>query len=378
MKNPFRYGGIVSDPYFADRTAELTELAREMENLNRVFLVSPRRFGKTCLLHYLKNSLEKNGAACIYIDLNAFPDLRGFAAAMTSLAAKALESNRDRLLKIFNGFQRLRPKVTVDPDGHINAGLELAVGEKEALAALVEGMNQTEVLAKKRGRHLIIIIDEFSDIEKYDGKTIEKVLRSVIQTQDHIGYIFSGSEESIMLDMIRDKKRAFYKMGRLMKLGPINRAAYIRFIMKWLGDGGFEATEEDIKRLIEIGEDVPYNIQRMCHAMWEAILDKKTVDLELIETLPGIIARQDSAHYEMAWQTATQSQKILLIALANDPQALPFSKDFQIKHGIGPSSSIKASLASLKKKGILFQTLEGRYRFVDQFMPYWIDEIRAV
>jgi hypothetical protein len=38
----------------------------------------------------------------------------------------------------------------------------------------------------------------------------------------------------------------------------------------------------------------------------------------------------------------------------------------------GSLSVIKASLDSLLKKGILYKTLEGRYRFADRFMPYWI------
>ena len=46
MRNPFRYGGIVTGPYFADRKQEIEELRREIENINRVFLVSPRRLGK--------------------------------------------------------------------------------------------------------------------------------------------------------------------------------------------------------------------------------------------------------------------------------------------------------------------------------------------
>jgi hypothetical protein len=92
--------------------------------------------------------------------------------------------------------------------------------------------------------------------------------------------------------------------------------------------------------------------------------------------LPVTIARQDSAHYEMLWQSATQAQRVLLIALADDSEALPFSKDFQMKHGIGPSSSIKASLASLMKKGIINKSQEGRYRFADHFMPFWIKDLR--
>ena len=79
MENPFKYGGIVRGPYFADRSEELAELVQEMNNLSRVFLVSPRRFGKTCLLFNLMDKLHDLGLATAYLDLNAYPDVRGFA-----------------------------------------------------------------------------------------------------------------------------------------------------------------------------------------------------------------------------------------------------------------------------------------------------------
>jgi hypothetical protein len=73
----------------------------------------------------------------------------GIAGAMTAMTARALESNTDRLLKIFSGFYRLRPKLGMDHDGNLSAGLELAVGEKDVLEALVEGMAHAEALAAK-------------------------------------------------------------------------------------------------------------------------------------------------------------------------------------------------------------------------------------
>lgn len=377
MKNPFQYGGIVSGPYFADRGDEIKELRREMENNNRVFLVSPRRYGKTCLLHQLRSVLKKRGMDCAYIDLNAFPDLRGFAAALTAMTARALESNTDRLLKIFSGFSRLRPKLGLDADGNLSAGLELAAGDKNAIEALIEGLAHAQALAAKKKRKLVVIIDEFSDIDKYNGRTVEKALRSEIQKQDRVGYIFSGSEQSTILAMINDRQRAFYKLGRIMKLGPIKKQSYIGFILAWLEKGGYRANPADIERIFEIGVEVPYNIQRLCHAMWESAVETRIIDSELIAELPVKIARQDSAHYEMIWQTATQAQRGLLIALAGDPEALPFSRDFQLRHGVGPSSSIKASLVSLEKKSIIHRALDGRYRFADRFMPYWIEDIRT-
>ena len=375
MENPFRYGGVVSGPYFADRRSELKELKQEMANLNHVFLVSPRRFGKTCLLLNLIETLKHNAMACTYIDLNAFPDIRSFAGALAGLTTGALETNTDKLLKIFSGFQKLRPKVSVEPDGTISAGLELAVGEKDSLSALLEGMDHAERLAIKKKKKLVVIIDEFSDLEKYNGQSIEKALRSEIQKQTRIGYIFSGSEESVMVSMIRDRKRAFYKLGRIMELGPIKRNAYTDFILGWLNKGGFTINDDDLQRVFEIGKDVPYNIQRLCNVMWNNAGDTKAIQPALIDELPVIIARQDSPHYEMLWRSASQLQKMLLIALSKDQAAKPFSKDFQLKHGLGPSSSIKASLDSLLKKGILSKTLQGSYYFTDTFMPYWIDSI---
>ena len=375
MENPFKYGGVVSGPFFADRQNELKELKLEMANLNHVFLVSPRRFGKTCLLLNLVETLKHDAMACTYIDLNAFPDIRSFAGALAGLATGALETNTDKLLKIFSGFQKLRPKVTVEPDGTINAGLELAVGEKDSLPALLEGMDHAERLAIKKKKKLVVIIDEFSDLEKYNGQSIEKALRSAIQKQTRIGYIFSGSEESVMLSMIRDRKRAFYKLGRIMELGPIKRNAYTDFILGWLNKGGFTINDDDLQRVFEIGKDVPYNIQRLCNVMWNNAGDTKAIQPALIDELPVIIARQDSPHYEMLWRSASQLQKMLLIALSKDQAAKPFSKDFQLKHGLGPSSSIKASLDSLLKKGILSKSLQGSYYFTDTFMPYWIDSI---
>ena len=372
MENPFKYGGVVRGPYFADRKSEIKELKREMVNLNRVFLLSPRRFGKTCLLLRLMETLKREKVACAYLDLNAFPDIRSFASALTALTSEALETNKDKLLKIFAGFQNLRPTVSIDPEGKISAGLELAVKEKDALDALLEGMRHAEKLAAEKKKKLVVIIDEFSDLDKYNGRSVEKAIRSEIQKQTHIGYIFSGSEQSVMLAMIRDRKRTFYKLGRIMELGPIERGAYGRFVMGWLKKGGYTVNENGLETIFQLGRDVPYNIQRLCNVMWDHTMETKVIKPDLIGKLPVIIAQQDSPHYEMLWRSASQPQKILLIALSKDQTAKPFSKDFQLRHGIGPSSSIKASLDSLIKKGILFKTLQGGYRFVDGFMPYWI------
>lgn len=376
MINPFKYGGIVREPYFADRSKEMSELIREMENLGIVFLVAPRRFGKTCLLFNLMDELNKLDFCTAYIDLNAYPDVKSLAGAFTHLTTKALESNTEKLFKILSGFQRLRPRISIGHDGTLTGTVEVATDDKEAVSALLEGMRHAEKLAKKKGKRLVIIIDEFSDLPKYDGQTLEKVMRSEIQQHDHIGYIFSGSEQSVMLSMIQDKTRAFYKLGRIMDLGPIDRKTYLDFIYDWLINGAYRVQKHDLEKIFALVGDVPYDIQRLSHALWEMARETGNITNDLIHCLPMVVAEQDSPHYELLWQTASQQQKTLLMALSREPDTKPFSRKFQLTYGIGPSSSIKASLDSLVKKRILFKTIEGVYRFSDTFMPYWINALR--
>lgn len=373
MENPFRYGGIVEGDFFADRLEELDELTREMQSLNRVFLVSQRRLGKTCLLFNLMTRLRREGFAAAYLDLNACPDLPTLAANWTQVASRAMESNAEKLLKIFSGLKRLRPKVSVGPDGSLSAGVEVASKDPaEGVTALIEGMRNAEEVAGRRDKKLVILVDEFSDLPKYDGDTLEKALRSEIQRHTRIGYIFSGSEHSVMLAMCRDRTRAFYKMGRIMELGPIPRAAYGEFIKGWMEHGGYKIEDPELYHLFTLAEDIPYNVQRMSNILWEMARNAPNITREMIDELPRVIAKQDSAHFELVWQSASQQQKILLMALASEPAGKPFSRDFQLTYGIGPSSSIKASLESLVRKGILSRSPSGTYQFSDTFMRYWI------
>ena len=376
LDNPFNFGGVVRGSQFADRQQELNTLEREMLNLGRVFLISPRRFGKTCLLLNLTAKLRALNIATIYLDLHAYPDLHGLAAAYTSRAANALESNRDKLVRTLSQLKRLRPKLSVGNEGSISAGVEIAHPETDAVAALLEGMRYAQNLAYQKGRKLVVIIDEFSDLTKYDGDTLEKALRSEIQQHSHVGYVMSGSEQNVMLAMLQDRRRAFYRLGRIMELGPIPRDVYTTFILAWFEKGGYQIAAKDLDPIFELSEDVPYNIQRMCANLWEMARNAKRVTADLIRMLPQRIVRQDAPFYELLWQTASQIQKTLLMALSQDPTQRPFSKSFMLTHRLGPPSSIRASLNSLVKKGLLFRTADGHYRFTDAFMPVWIKALQ--
>ena len=69
MQNPFRFGSVVSGEDFADRRRELADLGRELAGGQHVFLLSPRRYGKTSLILTLLERLRAQGLLTAYVDV---------------------------------------------------------------------------------------------------------------------------------------------------------------------------------------------------------------------------------------------------------------------------------------------------------------------
>ncbi len=50
MKNPFKFGTIVDEPYFINRKKEIAKVLSLLGSENHLVVISPRRFGKSSLI----------------------------------------------------------------------------------------------------------------------------------------------------------------------------------------------------------------------------------------------------------------------------------------------------------------------------------------
>jgi len=50
MRNPFQYGRELGTDSLVDRQEEVTEVINTITEANKLFLVGPRRYGKTSIL----------------------------------------------------------------------------------------------------------------------------------------------------------------------------------------------------------------------------------------------------------------------------------------------------------------------------------------
>ncbi len=61
MRNPFEYGGVVSGQAFCNRERETADLIRAMEDAQKLFVFSERRYGKTSLVRAALAKLPRKG-----------------------------------------------------------------------------------------------------------------------------------------------------------------------------------------------------------------------------------------------------------------------------------------------------------------------------
>src|SRR5262245_37909621 len=92
MQNPFVYGEVVPPPAFVDRVLELDRLVADLTAGQKVFLISPRRYGKSSLIRQALSAMTRRGALTIELTVSSFSSyvafLEGYAQAVAAAELK--------------------------------------------------------------------------------------------------------------------------------------------------------------------------------------------------------------------------------------------------------------------------------------------------
>src|SRR3954469_23789930 len=88
MDNPFVYGEVVPSAAFVNRVVELDRLTGDLAAGQKVFLISPRRYGKSSLIRHALAALARRGTLTIEVTVSSFSSyvafLEGYARALIS------------------------------------------------------------------------------------------------------------------------------------------------------------------------------------------------------------------------------------------------------------------------------------------------------
>jgi hypothetical protein len=227
-------------------------------------------------------------------------------------------------------------------------------------------------IAADRRRPLAIALDEFQGIAAFDGGQIEQTLRSAVQNQRVVGYVFAGSEPSLMERML-GPKRPFYKAGPVMRLGKIAPALFAEAIEKRFSESGIRSEPGLGEAIVDLAGNLPYDVQRLAHEVWDdgraAGLRRVGLD-DLHATLGRLLGEQDP-FFESLWQRLTLPQRAALRAVVFEEGREMLSTDTRARYRLGGASTVQAALAALTRLDHITRE-DGRYMVVDSLFREWV------
>ena len=83
-ENPFVYGEIVPAQAFVGRDVELQRLTTDLGSSQKVFLISPRRYGKSSLVRQACAALARQRIATLEFTVSSFSSYVAFLESMAS------------------------------------------------------------------------------------------------------------------------------------------------------------------------------------------------------------------------------------------------------------------------------------------------------
>ncbi len=268
MENPFSYGGVVGDGAFCDRRQELDDLQEMMLSAGRCFVYAERRMGKTSLIQRALATLPPKKCLPVYIDLWPTDGSASFAVATARALTLASATKVGRLLELAKMlFSRLRPSVSIDDTGQptVEFGVETRTVEKPDL---VEVLAAPQILAKQTKKTVVVVFDEFQQILQYDDDLTERQLRSSIQHQENVSYLFLGSRKNLLQHMFLGQSRPLYRAAAHYPLGPIATEQWQPFIASRFRKAKKKIGRRQIANLCEQTEGHPFYTQHLCHVLW--------------------------------------------------------------------------------------------------------------
>lgn len=386
--NPFEYGRELEPDELADRIEIVAKVADTMLHGRKLFLIGPRRFGKTSVIRAAELKAISDGACVLRYDASAFPTITDLAARLAADAATAfagsLAGAADRIVKTATEmFGRLQPSVTIRPDGSVSItlGMDITTGVSARVVPLLSDvLDGVERGAKKLGRPVAVVLDEFQDVVERGGVEAEAQIRAAVQRHKNVGYVFAGSKTRLMIDMT-SAGRPFYNLGDREFLGPVPRADLARTLGAGFDRGTIPVEEGALDEIMNLAEDVPYTVQLLARACWDTCRASvsigstpATLTRKLVDNVHKRVVREQDPYFSSAWESLTPPQRTALVALLqNNGERLTSSAVArQYRTSV---STLQSAFDALRSRGVVRDdSVDGvtRLRVDDPMFGAWI------
>ena len=350
------------------RDKEVNSIIQLLNMGQSVVIIAPRRFGKTSLILEIINRLKGQKKYTAFIDVFTTPDLYSLSRKITE---QVLENNQ--LGNIFRTIRNnladliknVELKQTVENFDFI---LKYTAPTTDKWELFSDSIDFIDSYPKKHKRKLVCAFDEFGDLNKFNGKSLVKLIRSKIQLHENAVYLFSGSYESVMDSLFVSPKSPFYRFARIIDLGYINKNDFKKYIKKTLEKGKVNILPGLIDEILNFTKGHPYYTQLILQQILINGKDPDLMDRQNIEVLLGQALNIENNFLEKQWEDISKSRELvqaLLVVIEQEKSLYSVVDTKKINLG--------RALKKLSGNGIIYKE-SGKYKLTDPLLELWIKE----
>jgi len=364
-----------------DRGEELAQVRRVMLERGMLFLIGPRRFGKTSILNVAAAQATAEGATILRFDAEAFPTPQQLAERIVAEATKHLSGAAEKAHAWLGAmFRRLRPNAVFNAqDATWTVSFGVDTSSVQAIPNLVEALNGVNRAAQAQRKPVTVVIDELQALLKEGGPLAEGQLRAAVQTHEAIGYVFAGSDTKYLERLTGDPSAAFFNQGTRVFVGPVPDRDMLDFLRRSFAGGRFRCSEAALQAILDLADRVPYNVQALASECWQRLSTSPAMVWEPADVASSAraLALRSDPLYTQLWTALPAAQKNALIAFVRQRGQRLQSERVTNAHRLSPSGMQKALNALLAKHVLRSEASRGvvTLKMQDPFFALWIEEI---
>lgn len=372
-KKSFIFGTAVSDYNFIGREKETQRLmANFTEGINTI-LISPRRIGKTSLVKHVKKMLDpRQDVIVVYLDMFACKTEYEFYNALSAAVLKQTASHAEKWMEYAKEFLvRLTPKLTFSPEANTDFSLSLGITPKTHTPD--EVLNLAEEIARKRGKRIVVCIDEFQQLgELPDTLTVQKRLRSIWQHQQMTSYCLFGSKQHLMSNIFQRRNMPFYQFGDMIHLGLIDTSCWVDYIVEHFSDRNRYISRELAQHLCEQVENYSSYVQQLAWLLFSRLNEGETATEPQLEVSVSDLLDANEALFMQQVEPLTAYQMNFLRAVAAGHHNGFGEKEIRDDFNLGSPANITRLKKALVNKDLVEVRGRGLLYFTDPVFRLWI------
>jgi hypothetical protein len=369
--NPFHYGTPVEGEQFTGRRQELDALTTRMRNGVNAVLLSPRRYGKTSLLHAAEARLARSRPAAAIIEVNVLR-ATSLSGLVGLLAAGAYRIPGGKWLRARQGVPdflrriRVSPMVTFDPAGTPRFGFDTAIAAPDAESVLAD---LYALLAEEaEHRPAALVLDEFQAITRL-AASLPDVFKALADAHPRVSLVLAGSKRHLMEELVVREHAPLFGMAQRLSLGPIPDPEMAAYLRTRAAAAGKPLQADADGYLLSLAGPVPNDIQHLAFEAYEAATTR--IDAGAIDRGMARAVAHDNVLYAENLSRLSPGQARVLAALAAGPPDEPYSARFARSVGLASGSSVRKALQPLLANEDVVE-LDGGLVVADPFFAAWL------